>query len=180
MGRLPPFWRWSAQLRAWFWVSGSSSSPNDRVGSVRIVSSASRRRPRYVAGLIPEASGAMLTDLHHTLTELRDLIEQRATALASQAIQDSQPWVRRLGPPPTDPARRAVWEQQVRTIAAYRDRHDITSPDPLGPAPSGQGQRLDRQRADAAARRAQATANEQARRRHGPAQQIDSGRDLSR
>ena len=138
------------------------------------------RRRRYVAGLIPEASGALPADMHRTLTELQHLIEQRATALASHAIQDSQPWVRRLGPPPTDPAPRAAWEQHVRTIAAYRDRHGITGPDPLGPAPSGQGQRLDYQRADTAARRAQATANDQARRRQGPERQIDSGRDLSR
>ncbi|HEX4430088.1 MAG TPA: hypothetical protein VHZ96_12550 [Frankiaceae bacterium] len=71
-------------------------------------------------------------------------------------------------------------EQQVRTIAAYRDRHGITGSDPLGPAPSGQGQRLDYQRADAAVRRAQAAASDETRRRHGPEQQIDSGRDLSR
>jgi conjugative relaxase-like TrwC/TraI family protein len=139
-----------------------------------------RRRPRYIAGLIPETGGAMPADMHHTLTELQDLIEQRATALASQAIQDRQPWVRRLGPPPTDPAPRAAWEKQVRTIAAYRDRHGITANDPLGPVPSSQGQRFDHQRADAAARRAQAAANDQTRRRHGPEQQIDSGRDLSR
>ena len=139
-----------------------------------------RRRPRYVAGLIPEASGAMPADMHRALTELRDLIEQRATALAGQAVREGQPWARRLGLPPTDPARRAAWEQQVRTVAAYRDRHGITSSDPLGPSPSGQGQRLDHQRADAAARRAQATASDQTRRRHGPGQQIDSGRDLSR
>jgi conjugative relaxase-like TrwC/TraI family protein len=139
-----------------------------------------RRRPRYVAGLIPEATGAMPADMHRALTELGDLIEQRATALAGQAVHEGQAWVRRLGPAPTDPARRAAWEQQVRTIAAYRDRHGITGSDPLGPAPSSQGQQLDYQRADAATRRAQATANEDVRRRRGPAQQIDSGRDLSR
>ena len=139
-----------------------------------------RRRPRYVAGLIPEASGAMPADMHRTLTELQALIEQRATVLAGQAVREGQSWVRRLGPPPADPARRAAWEHEVRTIAAYRDRHHITGSDPLGPAPSGQGQRLDYQRADAAARRAQVTASDQARRRRGPGQQIDSGRDLSR
>jgi conjugative relaxase-like TrwC/TraI family protein len=140
----------------------------------------SRRRPRYVAGVIPEASGAMAADMRRTLTELRELIEERATALAGQAIQESQAWVRRLGPPPTDPARRAAWEQHVRTIAAYRDRYTITGNDPLGPAPSGQGQRLDHQRADLATRRAQATASDEARRRSGPEQQIDSGRGLGR
>ncbi|HUA49564.1 MAG TPA: MobF family relaxase [Solirubrobacteraceae bacterium] len=139
-----------------------------------------RRRPRYVAGLIPEAAGTMPADIQRTLTELRDLIEQRAAALASHAIQDSQPWARRLGPPPADPARCAAWEQQVRTITAYRDRYQITGGDPLGPAPTGEGQRLDHERADAAARRAQNIVNENVRRRHGPGQQIDSGRDLSR
>jgi hypothetical protein len=139
-----------------------------------------RCRPRYVAGLIPEASGNMPSDMAQTLGELAELIEQRASVVASQAIQQGQPWVRRLGPPPADPARRAVWEQQVRSIAAYRDRYSITGPDPLGPAPSGQGQRLDYQRADTATRRTQATASEQARRRHDPERQIDSGRDPSR
>lgn len=122
----------------------------------------------------------MPADMAQTLGELAELIDQRAAALASKAIQDGQPWVPRLGPPPTDSAQRAVWEQQVRTIAAYRDRYSITGPDPLGPAPSGQGQRLDHQRADTATRRAQAVASDQARRRQGPEQQIDSGRDLSR
>jgi UvrD-like helicase C-terminal domain len=139
-----------------------------------------RRRPRYVAGLIPQASGTMPSDMAQTLSELAELIEQRATALASQAIQEGQPWVRRLGLPPTDPARRAAWEQQFRTIAAYRDRYGITGPDPLGPAPSGQGQRLDHQRADTAARTAQTAASGQVRRRHDPERQIDTGRDLSR
>ena len=139
-----------------------------------------RRRPRYIAGLIPAASGKMPTDMAQTLGELAELIDQRATALASQAIQESQPWVRRLGPPPTDPTRRAAWEQQVRTIAAYRDRYGLTGGDPLGPAPSGQGQRLDYQRADTATRQAQATASDRAQHRRGPDQQIDSGRDLGR
>ncbi len=139
-----------------------------------------RRRPRYVAGLMPEASGAMPADMSRTLTELRDLIEQRATALTMQAIQAGQPWVRRLGPPPTDPARLAVWEQQVRTIVAYRDRYGVIGNDPLGQVPGGQGQRLDYQRADLATRRAQATASDEAWRRRGPQQQIDTGRDLSR
>jgi hypothetical protein len=139
-----------------------------------------RRRPRYVAGLIPEASGKMPPDMAQSLGELAKLIEQRAAALASHAIQQGRPWIRRLGPPPTDPARRAVWEQQVRSIAAYRDRYSISGPDPLGPTPSGQGQRLDHQRADTATRRAQAAASDQAQRRRGLDQQIDSGRDLSR
>ena len=44
----------------------------------------------------------MPADLRRTLTELQALIEQRATALASQGVEQDQPWVRRLGPPPRD------------------------------------------------------------------------------
>lgn len=67
-------------------------------------------------------------------------------------------------------ARRAAWQQQVRTIAAYQDGYNITGPDPLRPAATSQGQRLDHQRAETAARRAQTTANEDVARRHGSAQ----------
>lgn len=139
-----------------------------------------RRRARYLAGLIPEATGPMPADLRQALTELDELIEQRAIALANQAIHQDQPWVRRLGPSPSDPARHAAWERQVATVAAYRDRYGITGSDPLGPVPNGQGQRLDHQRAEAAVRQAQTAVNDEARRRRGPGRQIDSGRDLSR
>ncbi len=70
-----------------------------------------RRRPRYIAGLIPEATGPMPTDIHRTIAELQGMIEQRAAVLAGQAVREGQSWVRRLGPPPADPARRAGWEQ---------------------------------------------------------------------
>jgi hypothetical protein len=88
--------------------------------------------------------------------------------------------VRSLGPRPTDRALRAAWERRLRAIVAYRDGYGIAGPDPLGPTPTGRGQRLDHQRAGVATRRAQATVSDETRRRHGPAQQIDSGRDLSR
>ncbi len=138
-----------------------------------------RYRPRYVAGLLPEASGPMPTDMRRSLTELRDLIEQRATTLADQALAQQQPWARRLGPPPTDPAQRAAWRQELRIVAAYRGRYGITGTNALGRAPASQGQRLDRQRADSAARRAQVTASTEARQRHAE-QQIITGHDLGR
>lgn len=152
----------------------------DRLTTARSRGTRPRRRPRYLAGLIPEATGPMPTDMARTLGELADLIGQRATALAEQTIGDNQPWVRRLGPPPTDPAGRAAWQQQIRAVAAYRDRYHVTSTDPLGPAPVSQGQRLDHQRAAVAARRAQAAAGQSAPRPRRPEQQIDTGRDLGR
>ena len=139
-----------------------------------------RRRPRYVAGLIPRASGPMPADMCQALTELADLIEQRATALAQQAILDREPWVRRLGSPPDDPTGRTAWQQEVCTVAAYRDRYGITGSDPPGPAPSGQGQRLDHQQTARAIRRAQTAARQNASPRRGPERPIDTGRGLPR
>ncbi|HVW40231.1 MAG TPA: MobF family relaxase [Amycolatopsis sp.] len=137
-----------------------------------------RRGPRYVAGLLPEATGPMPAEMHRALAELQELIEQRAATLASQAIAQQQPWIRRLGPPPADPARRAAWERQTRTIAAYRDRHGITGADPLGPKLASDDQRLDLRQAAAAIRQAQATSSEATSRRPLPERGINTGRDF--
>ncbi len=139
-----------------------------------------RSRPRYVAGLIPQAIGPMPADMRRTLTELAELIEQRADVLVEDAIEVRQPWVRSLGSPPSDPARCAEWRQQVRTVAAYRDRYDICGSDPLGPAPTRRGQRLAHQRATLAAGQAHAATRQSIRRQHGPRQQIATRHDLGR
>jgi hypothetical protein len=137
-----------------------------------------RGRPRYLAGLIPQALGPMPADTRRALTELTELIEQRTHALTKQAINERQPWVRSLGSQPSDPRRRADWQQQLRTIAAYRDRYNIRSDDPLGPAPTRQGQRLDHQRATLAARRAQTSARQGVTRQREPRQQIAARHEL--
>jgi hypothetical protein len=139
-----------------------------------------RQRPRYLAGLIPQATGPMPAEMRRTLSELGGLIEQRADALTEHAIQNNQPWVASLGTTPSDPARRATWQQQIRTVAAYRDRYRLSGTDPLGQAQSSQGQRLDHQRAALAARRAQAAATQSVARQRTREQQIDTGRDLGR
>jgi hypothetical protein len=70
------------------------------------------------------------------LGEVEDLICRRADELTHQAIHDREPWLTHLGPQPTQPAARAEWIHAVTIIAAYRERHDITSNDPLGPKPA--------------------------------------------
>jgi conjugative relaxase-like TrwC/TraI family protein len=146
-----------------------------RAGGTRL-----SQRPRYLAGLIPQATGPMPADMRRTLSELGDLIEQRADALTEHAIQQNRPWIASLGPTPSDPARRAAWQQQIRTVAAYRDRYRPSGTDPLGRAPTSQGQRLDHQRAALAARRAQAAATQSVARQRTRDQRIDTGRDLGR
>src|SRR5699024_1889445 len=49
-----------------------------------------RKTPRLIAGLIPEATGAMSPDMRQALTERRDLIEARAAAILDQALTEHQ------------------------------------------------------------------------------------------
>ncbi|HEY4812370.1 MAG TPA: hypothetical protein VIH71_15060 [Solirubrobacteraceae bacterium] len=84
------------------------------------------------------------------------------------------------GTTPSDPARHAAWQQQIRTDAAYRDRYRLNGTHPLGQAPTSQGQRLDHQRAALAARQAQTAATQNVARQHARDQQLDSSRDLGR
>ncbi len=138
-----------------------------------------RRSTRYLAGLIPQATGPMPAEMSRTLTELGDLIEQRADALTEYAIQNNQPWVAHLGPPPTQPAQRAAWKQQVRTVAAYRDRYHLSGNNLLGQPPTNRRQRLDHQQAAAATRRAKAAADQTHARQHAQNSPTASGHDLS-
>jgi hypothetical protein len=65
----------------------------------------------------------------------------------------------RLGRPPAGERERRAWLQEVRVIAADRDRYQITDPNPLGGEPSPQA-RLDHDRAQAAILRARQIASD--------------------
>jgi hypothetical protein len=135
-----------------------------------------RQAPRLIVGLIPEATGAMTADMRQALTERRELIEQRATALLDTALADAEPWTRALGAVPKNKRAAAAWRQAARTIAAYRDRHQITDPAPLGARAATEAQKLDAARANAALTRARQLANPSARQpepaRHEPARPL--------
>lgn len=140
-----------------------------------------RRAPRLIVGLIPEATGPMTDEMRRSLDERRNLIEQRAHTLTEAAVADQTVWTRVLGGPPRNPRRHDAWIRHVRTIAAYRDRYQIVTDTPLGPAPDTTAQRIDAARAHTAVRRAQmlagadqpapasdAPARTPTGRRHGP------------
>jgi hypothetical protein len=67
-------------------------------------------------------------------------IRARVVELGRNAVRDRPDWVEQLGPAPDGAAPRARYLAAVTTIAAYREQHGITGPDPLGPPPSGQPQ----------------------------------------
>jgi hypothetical protein len=59
------------------------------------------------------------------LEERDEAMQRRARALAEQAIEQNQVWVRRLGIAPSDPLARERWIEAVTTVAAYRERWNI-------------------------------------------------------
>ncbi len=112
-----------------------------------------RKAPRLIAGLIPEATGPISTEMKKALTERRELIQQRAEAVLDQALSERQEWAVVLGDAPTEEKAAATWRRQAQTVAAYRDRYGITTRTPLGPAPDSDAQKIDAARAKAAVAR---------------------------
>ncbi|HMT51516.1 MAG TPA: AAA family ATPase, partial [Dietzia sp.] len=102
-----------------------------------------RKPPRLIAGLIPQAHGVIDTEMRTALDERESLIEHRADAVLEVALTESAPWTTALGTPPTDRRRAAAWRKSARVVAAYRDRYRITDNTPLGAPPETAAQKID-------------------------------------
>jgi hypothetical protein len=85
-----------------------------------------------IAGLIPRATEVTDPDLGQALIERERAIEERAIALAERAIEERAKWVQLLGQMPSDPTHQAAWLANVATIAAYRERWNITGNTVIG------------------------------------------------
>ena len=88
------------------------------------------------------------------------LIESRAMALADAAVEANEPWLKHLGPPPTADAARGRWLENVRTVAAYRDRYHVDTSSTLD-EPRTEAQKVDAARALQAIRRARVIAQQE-------------------
>ncbi len=126
--------------------------------ATRYTGTSRRPTPRLIAGLVPEAVGLITAEMRHALNERKHLIEQRAQALAEYAVNDKASWIRHLGSPPREPRRRQVWIRHVQTVAAYRDRYQITTDAPLGQPPAKVAHRSPHARVHAAVLQARSTA----------------------
>lgn len=125
-------------------VAAATSRP---AGSAR-----SRKTPRLIVGLIPEANGSMSDEMRTALEERRALMEERVGAVLDRDVAGGARWVGSLGAVPTDPRHAAAWRRSARIVAAYRDRYQVTSDAALGAPPDMTGQKIDRARAEAALR----------------------------
>ncbi|GAA2089455.1 hypothetical protein GCM10009823_05250 [Brevibacterium salitolerans] len=123
-----------------------------RSGSVSTVRTTPGRRTsqrrRFITGFIPEATGPMPADMRHALDELRQHIEERAEALAEEAVTTRPAWMKSLGTVPRESTNaRERWEKTLRAVVAYRDRYGIDTPTSLlGPASDNTQHRIDRER----------------------------------
>ena len=115
----------------------------ERATTRPVGSGRTRKPPRLIAGLIPEASGLMRADMRQALDERRDLIQQRAEACLELALTDAAPWIVGLGTAPMGAREAAMWRQNAVMVAAYRDRYRITTTAPLGAEPDSAVQRID-------------------------------------
>ncbi|WP_425474873.1 MobF family relaxase [Nocardioides cheoyonin] len=104
-------------------------------------------KPRLIAGLIPEPLGPLDEEDRQAIDERKHLIEHRSRALAEEAVEKRPAWLRRLGPPPTEPSARESWLGDVSAVAAYRDRYGIVSDLPVGGRSTNVAQESERQRA---------------------------------
>jgi conjugative relaxase-like TrwC/TraI family protein len=93
-----------------------------------IAASGGRRHAasNLIAG-IPAALGISDPDMGQALTDRQAAMEHRARTLAERALEAREPWVVKLGHPPTDRLRHQAWLREVATVAAYRDRWNATS-----------------------------------------------------
>jgi conjugative relaxase-like TrwC/TraI family protein len=123
--------------------------------------SASRRQgaSQFVAGIIPRALNVTDADIARALTDRADAMNSRARVLAEQATLAGAAWIRQLGTPPAEPARREEWLREVSTVAAYRERWSVSGRDPVDAKRSSIERMGHEKRAEQAAERAKRIAD---------------------
>jgi conjugative relaxase-like TrwC/TraI family protein len=103
------------------------------------------RQPSFLLGMFPRVDTPASPAMAHAIEEREQALLDRATELLQRATAGRGPWLAALGPRPTDPRRSRLWDQAALATAAYRDRYQVTGPEPLG-RPDGIAQRRDANR----------------------------------
>lgn len=90
------------------------------------------RRPALIAGIVVDATAGLSDpEMLDAVGKRYELIEQRAKELADHAIDSGEPWTRAI--PRSDSGDLSM--AAVRIVVAYRERWDISGPEPLGRPP---------------------------------------------
>ena len=104
------------------------------------------RRPGYVLGLVPKATGPMDSEYRQALGDLEQNMIGAAMDYLRQAEANQDAWLQTLGSCPAKTSERHRWTQTALTIAAYRASYNVTDDAPLGLAPRTPDQRIHRAR----------------------------------
>jgi hypothetical protein len=85
----------------------------------------------------------MTPDMRTALKQRQQLIQKRTIDVLRMGLENNEPWVRHLGPPPAAVAERRTWARHAATVAAHRDRYTIRTVEPTGPTPHTESKRTD-------------------------------------
>jgi len=133
-------------------VQGRSVSSADDIAALLhgrvtkwIESAGGHRQSDSIVGLGPAVVGVTDPDMEQALQDRRALIEQRVRSVTMSALEDRQPWTLQFGRPPADPVRLEGWLRRLDTIAAYRDRWQVSGNAIMGGEPRSREQMAQRQ-----------------------------------
>jgi conjugative relaxase-like TrwC/TraI family protein len=134
--------------------------------------------PTYIVGLLPVAHGPMSPEMTAALAARQALMEARATTLADKAVRVNAPWLKRFGTPPKADAARGRWLDEVRTVAAYRDRYQMDTTSELD-EPRTEAQKLDAAKAQQAISRARSVVHQEDTPQYAQPREHPAGRIIS-
>lgn len=114
---------------------------------------------RRIAGLVAPVAHTGDVETDPALREREIALQVRAELTLDTAIGNQEPWTTDLGQPMT--GRETDWRREAVTIAAYRDKWNVTGATPVGNAALTPAQRADRELAAAALQRARLAAGQE-------------------
>jgi hypothetical protein len=103
------------------------------------------RQPSFLLGMFPRVDAPASPAMAHAIEEREQALIERAAELLRRALANREPWLAALGPRLADPLGADRWDEAALAVAAYRDRYQVTGPEPLG-RPDSVAQRRDANR----------------------------------
>ncbi|MDR1187446.1 MAG: hypothetical protein LBK95_08320, partial [Bifidobacteriaceae bacterium] len=98
----------------------------------RLEARPTRRAAARLLGMFPEVAGPVSPAMREALDQRKTALEARANEMLRRAAAGREPWLTALGPRPRDHRLARRWDRAALAAAAYRDRYEITGPEPLG------------------------------------------------
>jgi hypothetical protein len=98
----------------------------------RLEARPTRRAAARLLGMFPEVTGPVSPAMREALDQRSTALKARAAEMLRRAAASREPWLAALGPRPRDQRLARRWDRAALAAAAYRDRYEVTGPEPLG------------------------------------------------